>query len=220
MVANAGSGTNYFNLWLKNAGCSVVNVTILLTAGNAIGTVAAFIFGIIADRTRRRLSVVIAVRVLVLLSNILLSVWYLPQAALLFAFYLSYVGGAAQPVVIARGHELNGADPNLRQLLIATGNIFTYTFMSFLPLYIFPTYDAPHYENGYQILIVFGGVAILRMFLLKWQEKQRRLQTAASSTATIEANATDDVNGGGRASAGDVSIAKDVEEQRVVRVHV
>jgi len=70
---------------------------------------------------------------IVLLSNILLSVWYIPKGAILFANYLSYVGSAAQPIVIAWGNELNGHDPNLRQLLVATGNIFTYTFSSFIP---------------------------------------------------------------------------------------
>ena len=37
---------------------------------------------------------------LVLLSNVLLSVWYIPKGAILFANYLSYVGSAAQPIVI------------------------------------------------------------------------------------------------------------------------
>jgi ACS family pantothenate transporter-like MFS transporter len=100
MVANAGSGTNYFNLWLQSAGYSVVDINILPTAGNAISVVAAFFFGILADRTGKRLSMVLVVQILVLISNILLSVWNIPRGALLFAFYLSYVGAAAQPIVI------------------------------------------------------------------------------------------------------------------------
>ncbi|KAJ9134340.1 Pantothenate transporter liz1 [Pleurostoma richardsiae] len=174
MVANASSGTNYFNLYLKKNHYSVVQTNVLPTAGNAIQVVAAFLFGILADRTGKRLYMIIIIEVLVLVSNILLSIWNVQKGALLFAFYLSYCGSAAQPIIIAWGHELNGADPNLRQLLVATGNIFTYTFSMFLPLVIFPTYDAPHYKYGYQILIMFGGIAILGTFLLEWQQRRER----------------------------------------------
>ena len=36
---------------------------------------------------------------------------------------------------------------------------------------LFPTYDAPRYKYGYQVLILFGGLAIAGIFLLRWQEK-------------------------------------------------
>ncbi|KAJ0343702.1 hypothetical protein KNSL1_010051 [Colletotrichum chrysophilum] len=86
MVAEAGSGTGYFNLYLKSEGYSVVQTNVLPTI-----------------------------------------------AALLAAFYLSYTGGAAQPVVISYGHEITQWNANLRQLLVATGNIFTYTFSAWMP---------------------------------------------------------------------------------------
>ncbi|KAJ4299477.1 hypothetical protein N0V90_004722 [Kalmusia sp. IMI 367209] len=133
MVAEAGSGTNYFNLYLKAEKYSVVKVNILPTIepytehelteilpGNAIQIVAAFTVGWLSDSTGSRVSTVIFVQVIVL-------------AALLAAFYLSYVGGAAQPVVISYGHEITQWNANLRQLLVATGNIFTYTFSAWMP---------------------------------------------------------------------------------------
>lgn len=44
----------------------------------------------------------LVIQFLVLLSNILLSAWYIPKGAILFANYLAYVGQAAQPIVIVR----------------------------------------------------------------------------------------------------------------------
>ncbi|OAP54783.1 hypothetical protein AYL99_11231 [Fonsecaea erecta] len=173
-VAESSTGTNYFNLWLKSSGWSVVQTNLLPTAGSAVSVVAAFIFGIIADRTGQRLSMTIVIQLLMFVSNVLLSVWHIPKGALMFANYLAFVGAAAQPIIIAWGHELNGADPNLRQLLVATGNMFTYTFSTFLPLYVFPTYDAPHYKYGYQILILFGVLAIASALVLEWQERHER----------------------------------------------
>lgn len=100
MVAQSGSGTSYFNLWLKWAGYSVVDTNILPTAGSALSLVSSFFFGAIADATGYRLATLVVIQLLMILSNVLLSIWYIPKAALLFAFYLSFVGAAAQPIVI------------------------------------------------------------------------------------------------------------------------
>lgn len=109
MVAQAGTGTNFFNLYLKASGYSVVETNILPTAGSALSLVSAFIFGAIADATGYRLTTIIAIQLLVMLSNILLSIWYIPKSALLFAFYLSFVGAAAQPIVIVSSTPREGA---------------------------------------------------------------------------------------------------------------
>lgn len=37
---------------------------------------------------------------------------------------------------------------------------------------LFPTYDAPKYKYGYQILILFGGLAILGTLLLGYLHKR------------------------------------------------
>ncbi|KAK7420766.1 hypothetical protein QQX98_002570 [Neonectria punicea] len=167
IVAQAGSGTGYFNLYLKAEGYSVVQTNVLPTAGNAISVVSAFLAGGIVDATGARLAMSVVIQLAVMVSNIMLAVWFIPDRARLFAYFLSYVGSAAQPIIISWGHHLNAADPNLRQLLVATENIFTYSFSTWLPLVLFPTYDAPHYKYAYQILILFGGLAMLGAYLLR-----------------------------------------------------
>ncbi|KAK4609248.1 MFS transporter PfmaC [Fulvia fulva] len=160
MVGQANGGTRYFNLWLKDKGYSVVDTNTLPTAGNALSIVAAIGFGVAADYTGHNAILIVAVELLVIAANIILSVWYVPNPVILFANYLLYVGFAAQPIVIAWGHHLAAADPNLRQLLVATGNVISYCFNAWLPLGLFPTYDAPKYDYGYQILILFSVLAI------------------------------------------------------------
>ncbi|XMA11973.1 hypothetical protein WAI453_004764 [Rhynchosporium graminicola] len=103
-----------------------------------------------------------------MLSNILLSVWDLPKVALLFAYYISYAGAATTPVLIAWSNELNAGDPNRRQLIVATSNIVSYAWVLWVPLFLFPTYDAPKYKYGYQVLILFGGLAIMGTTLMPW----------------------------------------------------
>ncbi|KAL4993873.1 hypothetical protein BDV10DRAFT_189564 [Aspergillus recurvatus] len=100
------------------------------TAGNAISVVASLLFGVIADRTGRRKECCAVFCVIVIVANIMLSIWDIPKPALLFAFFLSFVSAAAQPLIIAWGQEVTQSNAELRQMLVATGNIFTYTFMA------------------------------------------------------------------------------------------
>ena len=173
-VAMAGSGTGYFNLWLQAAGYSVTQVNVLPTAGNAVSIVAAFALGVFVDRTGHRLAALLALQASLLVSNVLLSVWTIPDWAILFANYLAYVNAASQPIVIGWGHELNGHSANLRQLLVAVGNIFTYALQIFIPLVLFPAQDAPHYKYGYQMLILFGGIGVVGVFILQRQQNQKK----------------------------------------------
>ncbi|KAH8660867.1 hypothetical protein BGZ60DRAFT_530869 [Tricladium varicosporioides] len=93
----------------------------------------------------------------------MLLIWNIPKEPLCFAFYLSYAGSATTPVLIAWGNNRNASDPSLGQLLVATSNI---VFRSF------PTYDASKYEYDYQILILFGGLAIIGICLMAHLYKQ------------------------------------------------
>lgn len=100
MVAACHTATSYFNLWLKDVGYGTVDANIYPTAGSALNIVVTVTWGIIADRTGQNYLMVVIVQVLMIFSNILLSVWYIPRGGLMFAFYLSYAGSAATPVLI------------------------------------------------------------------------------------------------------------------------
>lgn len=104
MVGQAISGLKYFNLYLKWDGWSVVDINILPTGGDALSVVAALFFGILADQTGWNATLVVLLQGIVITSNSMLAAWCsghdLSKGSLLFAYYLSYVGLAAQPIVI------------------------------------------------------------------------------------------------------------------------
>lgn len=100
MVAACHTATSYFNLWLKAEGYSVVKINTLPTAGNALAIVVTLLWGILADRTGQRLILINSLLVLMMVSNILLSIWNIPKSALMFAYYISYAGSATTPVLI------------------------------------------------------------------------------------------------------------------------
>jgi MFS transporter, ACS family, pantothenate transporter len=100
MVANAGLGPSFFNLWLKAEKFSVVKVNTIPTAGSALQVIFALTFGTIADITGKRKHTSNVASVLTLVTNIILSIWYVPKGALWFAFFFSYVSSSAQPIII------------------------------------------------------------------------------------------------------------------------
>ena len=106
MLAACHSATSYFNLWLSAEGYSVGKVNTLPTAGNALAIVVTLLWGILADRTGQRYILITSLLVLMMVSNILLSVWTIPKSALMFAYYISYAGSATTPVLIVSAGPL------------------------------------------------------------------------------------------------------------------
>lgn len=104
MIAACHTATSYFNLWLKAEGYSVSKINYLPTGGNALAIVVTLAWGMIADRTGQFYWLIISLQFLMILSNILLSIWTIPKSALLFAYYISYAGSAATPVLIVSRH--------------------------------------------------------------------------------------------------------------------
>jgi MFS transporter, ACS family, pantothenate transporter len=106
MVANAGLGPQFFNLWLKAERYSVVLVNTIPTAGGALQVIFALIFGTIADATGRRMDTANVASVLTLMTNIMLAIWYIPKSALWFAFFFSFIANSVQPVIIVSPNTL------------------------------------------------------------------------------------------------------------------
>jgi ACS family pantothenate transporter-like MFS transporter len=178
MVAACHSATSYFNLWLKATGYSVEKINYLPTGGNALNIVVTVTCGIIADHTGQKYWMIVVIQLLMMFSNVLLSVWDIPKSALMFAYYLSYCGSAATPILISWATQLNAPDASVRQLLVATANVVSYSWVLWVPLVLFPTYDAPKYKYGYQILILFGGLAVISVTVM-WYAYRRRDQRKA-----------------------------------------
>ncbi|SMQ48375.1 unnamed protein product [Zymoseptoria tritici ST99CH_3D1] len=167
MLAANHSATQYFNLYLKASGYSVSQRNTLPTAGNALAIVITILWGMLADRTHHYYWLIVSLCGVMMLSNILLSVWNIPHKALMAAYYISYAGSATTPVLIAWANLAHASDPHLRSLLVATSNVFSYAWVLWVPLVLFPTYNAPKYKYGYQILILFGGLAVVGVTLLR-----------------------------------------------------
>ncbi|BCS17496.1 uncharacterized protein APUU_10324A [Aspergillus puulaauensis] len=194
MIAACHTATSYFNLWLKAAGYSVSKINTLPTGGNALAIVTTITWGILADHTAQYYWLITGLLLTMMLSNILLSVWYIPKGGLMFAYYLSYAGSAGTPVLISWATRVNANDASLRQLLVATANVVSYAWVLWVPLVLFPTYDAPKYKYGYQILILFGGLAIISvtgLWLIFRRKSQKEEKEGGQGVEAQPANSQD-----------------------------
>ncbi|KAA8565128.1 hypothetical protein EYC84_010876 [Monilinia fructicola] len=71
---------------------------------------------------------------------------------------------------------------------------FGYGWLLWVPLVVFPTYDAPKYKYGYQILILFGGLGIIGTCLMAYFHER---DDAKKEAAPIECVQTEHISGGG-----------------------
>ena len=78
----------------------MTKINYLPTGGNALAIVVTLTWGMIADRTAQFYWLIMSLQFVMILSNILFSVWTIPKSALLFAYYISYAGSATTPVLI------------------------------------------------------------------------------------------------------------------------
>ncbi|EAT76740.2 hypothetical protein SNOG_15902 [Parastagonospora nodorum SN15] len=154
-----------WEIWVFVVPYTVVKTNYLPTGGSALNIVFSFICGVIADATGQNYWMIVAIQLLMILCNIILSVWDVPKSALMFSYYVSYAGSAATPILVSWATQLTAGDASLRQLvggyskrgIICLGPVGT--------IY------------GYQILILFGGLAIISVTLMKymyWRKEKKQ----------------------------------------------
>jgi ACS family pantothenate transporter-like MFS transporter len=51
----------------------------------------------------------------------------------------------------------------------------------YMAVYLFPTYDAPHYKYGYQILTMFGVLSVVGGLILQWQQRHDKYEGSSLS---------------------------------------
>ncbi|KAK9453357.1 major facilitator superfamily domain-containing protein [Dipodascopsis uninucleata] len=166
LMVGFGAYTSYFNLWLKATGkFSVELVNIIPTGGNAIGLVCAYVMANLSDRTGTRWVWMAISNIPPLIGAIMLSVWYIPEKAIMAANFLGYAGSAHQPLSIAWSAEAFQDNASMRGLILGFGNTISYAMSAWMPLVMFPTPDAPHYKVGYQLCAVFIGLDFIGLYL-------------------------------------------------------
>ncbi|KAH3674733.1 hypothetical protein WICMUC_003074 [Wickerhamomyces mucosus] len=176
-------GFNYFTLYLKSLGkFTIQQVNLIPTASYGLTFLTLLISSSLSDYFRNRIFFITTHQIIGLTATILLAIWKLPEAAIIFAYIL---GGAAscQPLLISWFAESFQDEPDLKGINIGTGNTMIYCLTAFLPLGLFPSKEAPHFKYGYKISVAFWVVSASANFLLYFYIRNHKKTQAERSAA-------------------------------------
>lgn len=91
----------------------------------------------------------------VLFAVIVLSVWHVPDGLKFCAFYFGGFSGMASPILYSFVNTRLKENYGERGLVISSMMTFGFCTQIWVPLFTFPTVEAPEFPNGYPAAVVF-----------------------------------------------------------------
>lgn len=154
MLVQAHYWTGYMGLWLKAENYSVSLRNILPTFIDLLRALSSWLGTTLAG--------VISVRALftfqasfVFTACIILSVWYVPGGLKFFAFYAGGFSGMASPILYSFVNTQLKESYGERGLVISSMMTLGFCSQIWVPLFTFPTVQAPRFPQGYPAATVF-----------------------------------------------------------------
>ncbi|KAK9457850.1 major facilitator superfamily domain-containing protein [Dipodascopsis uninucleata] len=174
------SSYSLFNLWLKDLKIySVEIINIIPLSGYALGLTSAYALASLSDYTRNRclwLMIAITFR---LVGNLLLAIWEIPFWLKMTAFIIPMAGEPTWSLLTTWAQEAFQDDAELRGLLPAIGGTVACGIKAWLPLFIFPTYEAPKYRYGYKFtsafIIIEMGAVLLFGYMINRERRKKNI---------------------------------------------
>jgi len=147
--------STYFNLWLKSLknadGTKKYNVAALNhipMGGQAICAVAIVLLCGLSDYLGARLPSLMIHTVINITSQIILIIRPKNESAYMAGWLLNYAGLPAYLIVACWAGDFLNHLPEVKAVLFATGTTISYLNVAFIPLWAFPTKQAPNWHVG------------------------------------------------------------------------
>ncbi|ORY29542.1 major facilitator superfamily domain-containing protein [Naematelia encephala] len=145
----------YMSLWLKARGdLSVEMINVYPTFVNLIQAISSWL--------GTTLAATISIPILwtfhffwCFLATILLSVWYIPNWLKFVAFYLGGISGMGSPILYSWINSTLRNSTAERGFIISSMMTAGYCTYIWVPLFTFPTVEAPRFKHGYPAAVVF-----------------------------------------------------------------
>lgn len=172
--SNASSGA--YILWLKSLNkYSIPLVNQYSTITPALGIVWITVASVISDLFRSRFLSIMVTQSLNLVGNIILSVWYLPQGVVWFAFCLQYFGWAISVSTYSWGADASRENPQVRAIILVTMNMIGQASTALTAAFVWQTEDAPRFLKGYSFTAASAfSMMVTAVIVLVYYKKQER----------------------------------------------
>lgn len=206
--------TGYMALWLRAAGYSITLVNVLPTFIDLLRALCSWLGTTLAGSVSIR-GLWTFQAVPSLFGVIVLAVWAVPGPLKFLAFYFGGFTGMASPILYSWVNTTLKENYGERGLIISSMMTFGYAFKIWVPLFTFPTVEAPRYPHGYPASIAFQvamwgllmfGVWFMKRWKLRHPDLEMRI--AAGEEDVSQEGSSEDL-GAGHAGGKDVT-AKNV----------
>lgn len=167
--------TGYMALWLRHAGYSIELVNILPTFIDLLRALSSWLGTTLAGCLSLRGLWTFQFS-FVIFAIIVLAVWNVPDGLKFAAFYFGGFSGMASPILYSWVNSVLADNYGERGLIISSMMTFGFCTQIWVPLFTFPTVQAPRFPNGYPAAAVFEFCmwAILMFgywFMRRWKAK-------------------------------------------------
>ena len=167
-------------LWLRDAGYSIELVNILPTFIDLLRALSSWLGTTLAGCLSLRGLWTFQFS-FVIFACIVLSVWNVPDILKFLAFYFGGFSGMASPILYSWVNFTLKENYGERGLIISSMMTLGFCNQIWVPLFTFPTVEAPRFPNGYPAATVFEFTmwAILMVgvwYMKRWKAKHPDLE--------------------------------------------
>ncbi|KAM5515570.1 vitamin H transporter [Fusarium oxysporum f. sp. phaseoli] len=175
--------TGYMALWLRHAGYSIELVNILPTFIDLLRAISSWLGTTLAGCLSLR-GLWTFQASFVFFACIVLSIWTVPDGLKFVAFYFGGFSGMASPILYSWVNSTLKENYGERGLIISSMMTLGFCNQIWIPLFTFPTVEAPRFPNGYPAATVFeftmwailmGGVWYMKRWKTKHPDLEMRL---------------------------------------------
>jgi MFS family permease len=171
------TSSNGFAIWLKSLNrYSIPKINRLTTIPPALGV--AFILAVCfsADFMRSRSKAIFWAVCVNFTGAVILAIWYVPEGAKWFAFYISYFGITISSVIYGWLNDIMRHDPQERSIVLCFANMFSNQSIAWVSRLTYPTSHGPRFQRGYIYSSAVDGALMIAIwvnyYLYKRQEKK------------------------------------------------
>lgn len=190
--SNADSGA--YSLWLKSLDrYSIGKLNKLGAIPPAIGIAYVLLATSAADIFKTRFLMIVFTNSWSIVSNVILSIWDVPERAKWFAFYLSFWGWVQSPIFYPLHNDILRHDANLRSIEWNVAFLFGTQSYAWISKLIWPTVDAPRYKTGFTATAIFSSFMLMCMIVGLIFYKRDERKRAAENGIILYNSAKGDV---------------------------
>ncbi|KAJ5894572.1 MFS general substrate transporter [Penicillium taxi] len=162
---------------------SVPQINNLPTITTGITLISGFLGASMIDIFPKE-PIVLTIQLLMLFSNICLSVWNIPDGLRFFCYFITGIGGPISPIFNSWANDVCRNDAEERAVVLASMNTIGYSFLAWVPLLIWPTTLAPKYRVGFitnNVFVVLAAITFIIGTILDRKEKKKQRLSARDS---------------------------------------